>query len=143
MAAIDDPKTFGRARLSFADQHDIDEFLATLEKFERPGTVNGGPASRTRTASLRNPMSAMGSISWIACLPSLTCFHTLVGPCAAGAVSATFTSTKRAPSSPIPTRPDTEVGGEKSGCQTGIYRGQQDPADPLGHYAFGLGGGSS
>ena len=23
MAAIDDPKTFGRARLSFADQHDI------------------------------------------------------------------------------------------------------------------------
>ena len=35
MAAIDDPKTLGRARLSFADQHDIDEFLATLEKFER------------------------------------------------------------------------------------------------------------
>ena len=35
MAAIDDPKTVGRARLSFADQHDIDEFLATLEKFER------------------------------------------------------------------------------------------------------------
>src|SRR6266849_7283730 len=57
------------------------------------------------------------------CLPSLTCFHTLVGPCAAGAVSATFTSTKRAPSSPIPTRADTEVGGEKSGGQTGIYRG--------------------
>ena len=35
MAAIDDPKTLGRARLSFADQHDIDEFLATLETFER------------------------------------------------------------------------------------------------------------
>ena len=35
MSAIDDPKTLGRARLSFADQHDIDEFLATLEKFER------------------------------------------------------------------------------------------------------------
>ena len=35
MAAIDDPRTLGRARLSFADQHDIDEFLATLEKFER------------------------------------------------------------------------------------------------------------
>ena len=35
MSAIDDPKTFGRARLSFADQHDIDEFIATLEKFER------------------------------------------------------------------------------------------------------------
>jgi sulfite reductase beta subunit-like hemoprotein len=35
MAAIDDPKTPGRARLSFADQHDIDEFIATLGKFER------------------------------------------------------------------------------------------------------------
>lgn len=34
MSAIDDPKTLGRARLSFADQHDIDEFIATLEKFE-------------------------------------------------------------------------------------------------------------
>ena len=35
MSAIDDPKTLGRARLSFADQHDIDELIATLEKFER------------------------------------------------------------------------------------------------------------
>ena len=35
MSAIDDPKTLGRARLSFADQHDIDEFIATLEKSER------------------------------------------------------------------------------------------------------------
>ena len=35
MSAIDDPKTLGRARLSFADQHDIDEFITTLEKFER------------------------------------------------------------------------------------------------------------
>ena len=35
MSAIDDPKTLGRGRLSFADQHDIDEFIATLEKFER------------------------------------------------------------------------------------------------------------
>ena len=35
MSAIDDPKTLGRARLSFADQHDIDEFIATLEKCER------------------------------------------------------------------------------------------------------------
>jgi hypothetical protein len=35
MSALDDPKTLGRARLSFADQHDIDEFIATLEKFER------------------------------------------------------------------------------------------------------------
>ncbi len=35
MAAVDDPKTLGRARLAFSDQHDIDEFVATLEKFER------------------------------------------------------------------------------------------------------------
>jgi hypothetical protein len=48
MSAIDDPKTLGRARLSFADQHDIDEFIATLEKFER-GEYNHGshsPAGR-------------------------------------------------------------------------------------------------
>ena len=35
MSVIDDPKTFGRARLSFADAYDIDEFVATLERFER------------------------------------------------------------------------------------------------------------
>ena len=35
ISAIDDPKTLGRARLSFADQYDIDEFIAVLEKFER------------------------------------------------------------------------------------------------------------
>src|SRR3954449_6202495 len=35
MSVIDDPKTFGRARLSFADEADIDEFVATLERYER------------------------------------------------------------------------------------------------------------
>jgi sulfite reductase (NADPH) hemoprotein beta-component len=35
MSVVDDPKTFGRTRLSFADTHDIDEFVATLEQFER------------------------------------------------------------------------------------------------------------
>jgi sulfite reductase (NADPH) hemoprotein beta-component len=35
MSVIDDPKTFGRARLSFASVADIDEFVATLEKYER------------------------------------------------------------------------------------------------------------
>jgi len=35
MSVIDDPKTFGRARLPFADVRDIDEFVATLEQFER------------------------------------------------------------------------------------------------------------
>src|SRR5262245_2215875 len=35
MALLDDPKTFGRTRLSFADEEEIDEFVATLERFER------------------------------------------------------------------------------------------------------------
>ena len=35
MAAVDDPKTLGRTRLSFADNAEIDEFVATLDKFER------------------------------------------------------------------------------------------------------------
>ncbi|HKY23495.1 MAG TPA: nitrite/sulfite reductase [Vicinamibacterales bacterium] len=39
MAAVDDPKTLGRTRLSFASEADIDEFVATLEKFEN-GELN-------------------------------------------------------------------------------------------------------
>src|SRR6266545_2056774 len=35
MAIVDDPKTFGRARLSFASEADIDEFVTTLERYER------------------------------------------------------------------------------------------------------------
>jgi len=35
MAAVDDPKTLGRSRLSFANEAEIDEFVETLEKFER------------------------------------------------------------------------------------------------------------
>jgi len=35
MTALDDVKTLGRARLSFADEADIDEFVATLERYER------------------------------------------------------------------------------------------------------------
>src|SRR5262245_60155237 len=35
MSVVDDPKTFGRARLSFANVADIDEFVATLERYER------------------------------------------------------------------------------------------------------------
>jgi sulfite reductase (NADPH) hemoprotein beta-component len=35
MAAVDDPKTLGRTRLSFADEPEIDEFVTTLERFER------------------------------------------------------------------------------------------------------------
>jgi len=35
MSVVDDPKTFGRARLSFASQADIDEFVDTLERYER------------------------------------------------------------------------------------------------------------
>jgi sulfite reductase beta subunit-like hemoprotein len=35
MSAVDDPKTFGRARLGFADEADVDEFADTLARFER------------------------------------------------------------------------------------------------------------
>ncbi len=35
MALLDDPKTFGRTRLSFADEAEVDDFVATLERFER------------------------------------------------------------------------------------------------------------
>ena len=35
MAVTDDPKTIGRARLDFADERDIDEFVDMLGKFER------------------------------------------------------------------------------------------------------------
>lgn len=35
MAALDDPKTLGRTRLSFASEADIDEFADTLARFER------------------------------------------------------------------------------------------------------------
>src|SRR3954467_14799548 len=35
MSVVDDPKTFGRARLSFASVADIDEFVTTLDRYER------------------------------------------------------------------------------------------------------------
>ena len=35
MAAHDDPRTLGRARLSFAKESDIDEFTVMLDRFER------------------------------------------------------------------------------------------------------------
>src|SRR5574341_2143820 len=35
MAAIDDPRTLGRTRLSFADAAEIEEFVDTLGRFER------------------------------------------------------------------------------------------------------------
>ena len=35
MAATDDPKTLGRTRLSFATEGDVDEFVHTLEQFEK------------------------------------------------------------------------------------------------------------
>jgi len=34
MSAVDDPKTLGRTRLSFASEADIDEFVQTLDRFE-------------------------------------------------------------------------------------------------------------
>jgi sulfite reductase (NADPH) hemoprotein beta-component len=35
MSVVDDPRTFGRARLSFASEAEIDAFVATLERYER------------------------------------------------------------------------------------------------------------
>ena len=35
MSVVDDPRTFGRARMSFASEADIDEFVTTLERYER------------------------------------------------------------------------------------------------------------
>src|SRR5262249_30294902 len=35
MAVRDDPRTLGRTRLSFADQAEVDDFVTTLERFER------------------------------------------------------------------------------------------------------------
>lgn len=35
MSALDDPRTLGATRLSFASEAEIDEFVATLERFER------------------------------------------------------------------------------------------------------------
>src|SRR5262249_59416915 len=35
MSVVDDPKTYGRARLSFASEADIDEFASVLGQFER------------------------------------------------------------------------------------------------------------
>src|SRR3954453_19730752 len=35
MSTVDDQKTYGRARLSFATEADIDEFVTTLEQYER------------------------------------------------------------------------------------------------------------
>src|SRR5712692_1619054 len=98
--------------------------------FEEPDVSHGKYLlDRSHVAFRRSASGAMnGSTMSVNPFSSLACFHTWVGPC--GAVSATFTSTKRAPSFAIPTRPDRDVGW------------QQDPADPLGHYAFGLGGGS-
>src|SRR5438132_10038664 len=35
MSVVDDPTTFGRARFSFANEAEIDEFVETLNRFER------------------------------------------------------------------------------------------------------------
>jgi len=47
MAAIDDGRTFGRGRLSFADERDIDEFVDMLGRYER-GEVSADDWRRFR-----------------------------------------------------------------------------------------------
>jgi hypothetical protein len=57
MSAMDETRTLGRARLSFATQADLDEFAATLEAFEsgRSARTSGGPSAwcAASTASAR------------------------------------------------------------------------------------------
>ena len=57
MAAVDDPKTLGRTRLSFADERDIDEFADLLGQFSgvRSGRTNGAPSAFcvARTGNVR------------------------------------------------------------------------------------------
>ena len=63
MSVIDDPKTLGRARLSFADQHDIDEFIAE-EMYQRLAAVGlvlcpmQGPSPTSRAARVRSLASS-------------------------------------------------------------------------------------
>src|SRR5437870_12442372 len=47
MAVVDDPTTFGRARLTFASEAEIDEFVSTLERYARGEvSADGGRAYR-------------------------------------------------------------------------------------------------
>ena len=50
MSVVDDPKTFGRTRLSFASVADIDEFVATLDRFERGEITPDLPSAAPRSA---------------------------------------------------------------------------------------------
>ena len=66
MAAVDDPKTYGRARLGFASEADIDEFADMLGRFERgeigPDAVARVPAGarHLRAAAGRGRADAAG-----------------------------------------------------------------------------------
>ena len=42
MSSLPDIRTLGRTRLSFADEADIDEFVATLDRYERGELGDGG-----------------------------------------------------------------------------------------------------
>ena len=57
MAALDDPKTLGRTRLSFADAAEIDDFVTTLERFESGATID---ESVLRQAGLVKGAAAAG-----------------------------------------------------------------------------------
>ena len=58
MSVVDDPKTFGRARLSFASVADIDEFVTTLERYERGEmTPDQWRAFRLERGDVRSPSS--------------------------------------------------------------------------------------
>src|SRR5665811_1127562 len=55
MSVVDDTTTFGRARLSFADQAEIDDFVAMLGRFER-GEIS--PRSKRPSMATKSSISA-------------------------------------------------------------------------------------
>ena len=74
MAVADDSNTLGRARLDFADERDIDEFVDVLGKFERgeisPKTGVDSGSCAAPTASVRTTSRCCGSRSRRASSPA-------------------------------------------------------------------------
>ena len=62
MHSVDEARTYGRTRLSFADEADIDEFVTTLDRYERgeltrtngaPSASSAAPTANARRATPR------------------------------------------------------------------------------------------
>ena len=95
MAALDDPKTLGRTRLSFASEADIDEFVDMLARFER-GEIGARRVARVPprcaapTASARpTTRRCCASRSRRACSTARSSTRSPTSPSATRAASAT------------------------------------------------------